>query len=72
MVDELVVSGEMGETGERDIVICFEDLLRTGVRQLAVANDPAQPAGGEIELALVRDPVDCAGQSDGVVRPSPA
>ena len=55
IVDELVAGREVGEAGYRDPVVCFEDLLGTGIRQLAVADDPAETAGGEIELALVRD-----------------
>src|SRR5262249_39795722 len=46
--------------------------LGTGIGQLAVANNPAETAGGEIELALVRDPIDGASQSHRVLRPPPA
>src|SRR5215469_1979093 len=72
VVDELIVECALGEAGYGDAVIGFEDLLGAGIGQLAVADDPAQTAGGEVQLALVRDPVDCACQSDSVVRPPPA
>src|ERR1700751_3149125 len=52
--------------------MCLEDLLRTGIRPLAVADDHAETARGEIELALVRDWFYCASQSYRVIRPPPA
>ncbi len=48
IVDELVVGGEMREARQADTVIGFEDLLGAGIRQLVVADYPAETAGGEI------------------------
>src|SRR5260370_28869428 len=57
VVDELIVDRQMGEAEYGDAVVHFQDLLGTRIRQLAVADNPTQTAGGEIQLALVRDPV---------------
>src|SRR3984893_7517170 len=72
MVNELIVERDVGEAKYGNAVICFKDLLRPGIRQPAVADDPAQTAGGEIQLSLVRDAVGRAGQSDNVIRAPPA
>jgi hypothetical protein len=72
VVDELIVERELGEAEYGDSVICFEDLFGAGVGQLAVADNPAETAGGQIELALVRDPIDRAGQPERVIGPAPS
>jgi hypothetical protein len=53
VVDELIVERDVSEAEYGDAVVCFEDLLGAGIRQLAVTDNPAQTAGGEIELALM-------------------
>src|SRR5262249_2590411 len=72
MVDELIVETEMRPLEHTDAVEGLEDLLRTGIRQSAVADDAAEPARGEIKLALMRDPIDRAGQSERVVGAVPS
>ena len=61
VLNELIVGGEMREARQADIVICFEDLLGPGIRQLTVADDHAEAARGEVQFSLVRDSVYCAG-----------
>lgn len=72
VVDELIIEGDVGKADDSDAVICFQDLLGAGIRQLAVADNPAQTASGELQLALVRDSIGYAGQSHRVIRPPPA
>src|ERR1700722_16608044 len=72
VVDELVVETEMRPFEHADAVKGFEDLFRAGVGQLAVADDAAEPAGGEIKLALMGDPADRAGEPERVVWPAPS
>ena len=72
MVDKLVAGPEVSKASYLDPVVYLQNLLRAGIRQLAVANYPAQTPSGEIQLALMRDPIGCAGQSYSVIRPPPA
>src|SRR6516225_6806483 len=72
VVDKLIVETEMRPAEHTDAVESFDYLLRTGVGQSAVTDDAAEPPGGEIKLALMRDPVDRTGQSERVVGPAPS
>jgi len=72
VVDKLIVETEMRPAEQTDTVESFDYLLRPCIGQSAVADDAAEPAGGEIKLALMRDSIDRAGQPEGVVRPAPA
>jgi Carbohydrate-selective porin, OprB family/Recombination endonuclease VII len=69
--DELVIERQPpGE--ERQAVVHLDDLLRARIGQLAVADENAETAGIEKGLMLSGDSVDDAGQSERVVRPTPA
>src|SRR6516162_10193798 len=72
VVDELIVDTEVRPAEHTDTVESFDYLLRTGVGQSSVTDDAAQPPGGEIKLALMRDPVDGTCQSERVVGPAPS
>ena len=72
VIDELVVGRELGKACYSHPIVGFEDLLGTSIWQLTVANDSTQTPGGKIELARVRDPIDCTGQAHIVVWPTPA
>src|SRR5262252_549763 len=72
VVDELVVETEMRPCEHTDAIEGFEDLFRAGVGQLAVADDAAEPAGGEVKLTLMRDPIDCASQPERIVGAAPS
>ena len=68
---ELIIEGQSRRRRERVAVIGLEDFLCPVVRQLAVADEDAEPAGVEERDMGSSDAVDDAGNADGVVRPSP-
>src|SRR5262249_15023722 len=70
--NERIIEREVGGGGERVAVIGFENPLRPGVRELAVADENAQAAGVEEGLVNIGNVVDDAGDADRVVRPAPA
>jgi len=61
---ELVVQCDARER-QRKAVVGFDDLLGTGMRQLSIADENAEPAGVEKRYVFSRNPVDDAGKSEG-------
>jgi hypothetical protein len=72
VVDELIIERDAGEAEYSNAVVCLQDLLGAGIRQLAVADNSAQTASGEIQFALMENSVDGTRQTHGVVRSTPA
>ena len=68
--DELVVGRQRDLLGERVGVIGFEDAL-LAVIELPIADQRAEPAGGDEVAMIVRQRVDRAGDSDRVIWPPP-
>src|ERR1700686_4156777 len=68
----LIVEGEVHAGGDGDAVVGLEDCLEPGFRQLSVADEDAEPAGGEVGARILRYVVDDAGDAEGVVRAAPA
>src|SRR5262249_23276867 len=68
--DELIV-GRDPPVADRKAVIRFQDLLDAGMRQPAVADQDAEPAGIEVGLMRARNSVDSTGDRERVVGPAP-
>src|SRR5713226_8601450 len=68
--DELIV-GRGPPIADRKAVVGFQDLLEAGMRQLAVADQDAEPAGIEVSLMHTRNAVDNASDPESVVGPAP-
>src|ERR1035438_4722860 len=71
VVDPLIIEGEMRRFEYRQRIIAFKDLLRPGMRQPAVADENAEPAGIQIALAGGGDAVVDRGHSQRVVGAMP-
>src|SRR5262249_55031678 len=69
--DELIIERELGRGGERVAVIGFENLLRAGARQLAVADEDPEAAGVEESLVHAGSSVDHGGDAERVVGAAP-
>jgi hypothetical protein len=67
--DKLIANGEVRRGGQAVAVICLENLLESGMRQLSVANEDAQTSGVEERLVDAGNAVDGAGDADGIVGP---
>ena len=68
--DELIVESQRRPFVEAIGVVGFDDFL-SPIVELAVADQNAEAAGGEIGAGLAREAFDDAGDADLVVRPSP-
>ena len=68
--DELVIERHVPGI-DRQLIIGLDDLFQARMRQLSVADLKTQAAGVEKSLVRGRDAVDHAGQSEGIVGPTP-
>ena len=69
--NELIVGGHMRRGRDCIIVIGLDDLFRSRMRQHAVADQYAEPAGIKECFVLFGNAVDDAGDAERVVRPAP-
>src|ERR1700722_6614884 len=72
VVDELVVGRDMRQTEHGEAIIRLNDLLRTGMQQLPVADDTTQAAGAQVFLGLMRNLIGDGGKPNRVSGPSPS
>src|SRR6266700_2241663 len=71
MGDQLVIGGQYESFGDIYVVIGFDNVLRTIMGQLSVANEDSKPARREVSPCAIRQPIRHRGKTENILGSSP-